>query len=88
MASRREDLERLRERLWAELENTAETPARERGESPEERFVPLPRDIATISKELRAIWVELEGLPVPGSKAPADEIARRREERRRMAAGE
>lgn len=44
-----------------------------------------PRDLPALSKELRAVWAELELLPVPGSKAPADEIARRRDDRRRQA---
>jgi hypothetical protein len=47
------------------------------------------RDVAAISKELRATWVELDAMPNPeGVRAPADEIARRREERRLKAAGE
>lgn len=46
------------------------------------------RDLAPLSRELRAIAVELDALPVPQSTAPADEIARRREDRRKKAAGE
>ena len=46
-----------------------------------------PRDTAVISRELRAVWTELEALPAANSKAPADEIARQREARRKKAAG-
>ena len=46
------------------------------------------RDAATVAKELRACWSELEALPVADSKAPADEIARRRDLRRQKAVGE
>ncbi len=53
------------------------------------KLVTQPRDVAGISRELRLVWAELEGLPVPGSKAPVDLLAQRREERRRkQAAGE
>ncbi|GGK32064.1 hypothetical protein GCM10010124_26030 [Pilimelia terevasa] len=45
------------------------------------------RDTAVLAKELRATWAELDGLPAVDSDAPADEIARRREQRRRSAAG-
>jgi len=69
VATRREALEGLRDRLTDELERTE------------------GRDLATISKELRAVWGELDGLPVEGSKAPADELKRQREERRKRAAG-
>lgn len=48
----------------------------------------LGRDLATISRELRAVWAELDALPAVDSKAPADEIARQREARRRKASGE
>jgi hypothetical protein len=41
-----------------------------------------PRDTAVISRELRAVWTELEALPAANSKAPADEISRRRAARR------
>jgi hypothetical protein len=44
--------------------------------------------LASVSRELRATWSELESLPVPESKAPADEIARRRQARRQKAAGQ
>jgi hypothetical protein len=44
------------------------------------------KDLPPLSRELRAIWAELDALPSEDSKAPADEIAARREERRRQAA--
>lgn len=47
-----------------------------------------PRDVAMLSKELRAVWDELDAIPAAGSNAPTDEIARRREERRQRAAGQ
>jgi hypothetical protein len=46
-----------------------------------------PRDLTALARELRATWAELDGIPVADSQAPADEIARRREERRRQASG-
>lgn len=46
------------------------------------------RDLAPLARELRAVLAELESLPVPDSKAPADEIAKRRNDRRRRASGE
>lgn len=71
MATRREDLEQLRERLLGSL----------LGDEIE------PQQVAAVSRELRALWVDLEGLPVPESTAPADEIARRRAARRQAASG-
>jgi hypothetical protein len=47
-----------------------------------------PRDLTALAKELRATWAELDGIPATDSQAPADEIAQRREERRRQAAGQ
>ncbi len=46
------------------------------------------RDLPAVSRELRAVWADLETLPAAEGTVPADEIARRREERRRKAAGE
>lgn len=44
-----------------------------------------PNDAAALSRELRAVWSELEALPAPNSKAVPDEIARKRERRRKAA---
>ncbi|MDR7278924.1 hypothetical protein [Catenuloplanes atrovinosus] len=44
------------------------------------------RDVAALSRELRAVLVEIDSIPDAASNAPADEIAKRREERRRAAA--
>jgi hypothetical protein len=44
------------------------------------------KDLAPISRELRAVWEELDALPVPQSEAPADQLAAAREARRAAAA--
>lgn len=72
MTTHREALEHLRDTLTAELASD----------------MCRPNDAAALSRELRAVWAELEALPAADSKAPADEIARRRERRRKRAAGE
>jgi hypothetical protein len=46
------------------------------------------KDLAPLSRELRQTIAELDGLPDVNAKAPTDEIAKRRNERRRKAAGE
>lgn len=46
------------------------------------------KELAALSREVRQILADLDGLPSADAKAPADEIARRREDRRRRAAGE
>lgn len=46
------------------------------------------RELPALSRELRQTIAELDALPDASSVAPADEIARRREDRRRKAAGE
>lgn len=46
------------------------------------------RELPAISRELRMVLAELDAMPEAGSNAPADEIARRREERRKKAVGE
>jgi hypothetical protein len=46
------------------------------------------RDLPALSRELRMVWQALDELPATGAKASApDQIAQRREERRRKAAG-
>lgn len=45
-------------------------------------------ELAALSRELRQVVAELDGLPDGKAVAPTDEIARRREERRRKAASE
>lgn len=68
MATRRDDLEALRDLLRTGL--------------PEAKVSELP----ALSRELRMVLAELDGLPEVGSTAPADEIARKRLERRQQAA--
>lgn len=46
------------------------------------------RELPALARELRQVLAELDALPVPDSKAPADEIAKRRAARRRKASGE
>ena len=67
MTTHREALEALRDTLTAELDSD----------------LCRPQDAAALSRELRAVWSEIEALPSADSKAPADEIAKRRERRRR-----
>lgn len=69
MATHREALEHLRDTLTAELQSD----------------LCRPQDAAALSRELRAVWSELESLPAADSKAPADEIARKRAARRKAA---
>jgi hypothetical protein len=45
----------------------------------------IGKDKAPIARELRAIWEELDALPVPESAAPADQLAAAREARRNAA---
>lgn len=45
-------------------------------------------ELPALSRELRAVLSEIDGIPSAEKTAPADEIAKRREERRRKAAGE
>lgn len=66
MPTHREALEHLRDVLTAELQSD----------------LCRPNDAAALSRELRAVWAELEALPAANSKAPADEISRRRAARR------
>jgi hypothetical protein len=40
------------------------------------------RDVASLSRELRATLAELEGLPVRGEESSVDDLASRREARR------
>jgi hypothetical protein len=47
----------------------------------------IGKDVATISRELRAVWEELEALPAAEASAPADQIAAAREKRRKAAGG-
>ena len=42
-----------------------------------------PREIAMVSKELRACLLDIEKIPVTRSSSPADELARKRKERAR-----
>lgn len=46
------------------------------------------KELPALSRELRQVLAELDALPSGEKKAPADEIAKRREERRRKASGE
>ncbi len=46
------------------------------------------KDLPPLIRELRMVIGELEGRPSAKRDTPTDEIARRREERRRKAAGE
>jgi hypothetical protein len=46
------------------------------------------KDLAPLARELRQVVAELDGIPDATAKAPTDEIAARRDERRRKAAGE
>ena len=43
------------------------------------------KDLAPISRELRAVWEELDALPAEKSEAPADQLAAAREQRRQAA---
>lgn len=43
------------------------------------------KERAPISRELRAIWEELDAMPSAESEAPADQLAVRRQERRTAA---
>lgn len=72
MTTHREALELLRDTLTAELQSD----------------MCRPQDAAALSRELRAVWSELESLPAADGKSRPDEIARAREARRRKAAGE
>ncbi len=45
-------------------------------------------ELPALSRELRAVLSEIDAIPSANAKAPADEISKRREERRRKAAGE
>lgn len=58
MATRRDDLERLRKRLWDELEGPEIT----------------ARDVATVAKEIRATWAELEPLDKDKSAGVSDGV--------------
>jgi hypothetical protein len=44
-----------------------------------------PREVAPLSKELRAVVTELEGLPSVGTGSPVDQVAARRAERQAAA---
>lgn len=46
------------------------------------------KDLPPLVRELRMVLAELDALPTERADAPADEIARQREARRRKAAGE
>jgi hypothetical protein len=46
------------------------------------------KELPALSRELRQTLAELDALPDAKATAPADEIARRRDERRRKASGE
>ncbi len=81
VATRRELLELLRDELVARVEDRGSCDNENHGRADS-------REIPAISRELRMVLAELDAIPEAGSKAPADEIARRREERRRKAAGE
>lgn len=84
-SSRRALLEAIRDRLIAELDGDA---GHRRSCECKCGVPPDARTVPTLAKELRELIRELDGLPVPNATAPADEIARRRDERRRKAAGE
>lgn len=46
------------------------------------------RDVAPIARELRAVLGELQGLPSKREESPVDDLAEKRNERRRKAAGQ
>lgn len=45
------------------------------------------KDLPAVCRELRLVLAELDGLPSAKADAPADEIEKRREARRRAATG-
>lgn len=45
------------------------------------------KDLPAVARELRMILAELEGIPSAKADTPADEIAKKREARRRTATG-
>ena len=81
-SSRRELLEAILDRLIAELDGDA---GHRRSCECKCGVPPDARTVPTLAKELRELIKEIDGLPRANSDAPADEIARRREARRKAA---
>ncbi|HZE32839.1 MAG TPA: hypothetical protein VE198_15550 [Actinoallomurus sp.] len=81
MAARRDILETLRDEIRSRLEGRG-------GCDNEDHHGVTDRELPGLARELRLLLSELDGLPSEKKDAPADEIAERREERRRKAAGE
>jgi hypothetical protein len=79
--SRRELLELLRDELLSRIEAPGSCDNENHGSVD-------ARELPALSRELRLVLAELDGIPSAKSDAPADEIAQRREERRLKAAGE
>jgi len=81
MVGRREILEAARDELVKRLHGRGGCDNEDHGAVTD---VALPG----LLRELRQVLAELDALPSGQRKAPADEISKRREERRRKAAGE
>jgi hypothetical protein len=78
---RRELLELLRDELLGQIENDGACDNENHGGV-------SAKELPAISRELRLVLAELDGIPAVDSKAPADEIAKKRAARRKQAAGE
>jgi len=81
MKARREILESARDELVKRLEDRGSCDNENHGRVADAALPGLIR-------ELRQILAELDAIPSGAAMAPADEIGKRREDRRRKAAGE
>lgn len=80
MVGRREILEAARDELVKRLEDRGGCDNEDHGRVSD---VALP----ALLRELRLVLAEIDGIPSGKAEAPADEIAKRREARRKAASG-
>lgn len=79
--TRRELLELLRDELTARIEDRSSCDNENHGRVD-------AKELAAASRELRMVLAELDAIPTAKQDAPADEIGKRRDQRRRQAAGQ